>query len=141
MWAESNQGGNIIFNNGQRIFKTEDANSIFIKPVALTDIRLGFNTTQNYHRQILLAIRDNTTYDIDTGWDGPNFDSDSFAGADATWNIQNREFVIQAVPVLDINSTFPLIVKATEDGLVNFKIDSTQNLPPDIMIYIMGQRH
>ena len=137
IWAESNQGGTFVFNNGQRVFETEGANSVFIRPVALTDIRLGFNTMQGYHRQILLGVRDNTTEGIDVGWDGPNFDGDSFAGADATWNLQDREFVIQAVPVLDADSQFPLIVKATEDGVVSFVIDEEENLPADISgIYI-----
>jgi len=143
VWAESGQGGDILFNNGQRAFQIEDnSNSIFIRPVALTNIRLGFNTMQNYHRQILLAIRDNTSFDIDAGWDGPNFDGDSYAGADTSWNVQNREYVIQAVPTLNIDSKFPLIVKANEDGIVSFVIDKVENLPADITdIYILDNEN
>ncbi len=136
IWAESGQGGTITFNNNQRVFKTEGSSSVFIRPTAQTDIRLGFNTPQNYHRQLLLAVRPNTSYDIDVAWDGPNFDED-FPGADMTWNINGREFIIQAVPSIDINTRIPLTVKATEDGMVSFNLDDIQNLPADITdIYI-----
>lgn len=132
VWADAGQGGNILFNNGQRVFQAESTNSVFIRPVGLTDIRLGFNTTQNYHRQILLAIRDNTSRAIEAGWDGPNLDGNSYAGADALWNIENREFVIQAVPVLNADSQFPLIVKVNQDGLVSFVVDRAENLPAGV---------
>lgn len=137
VWAEAGQGGNIIFNNSQRDFKTEGVNSVFIRPNNdLTNIRIGFNTPQNYHRQLLLAIRPNTTNDIDIAWDGPNFDND-YPGADLLWNINEREFVIQAVPEINTDTRIPLIVKVAELGNVSFNIDEVQNLPANISdIYI-----
>ncbi len=132
VWAEdSNDGGEILFNNAQRKFKKEADSSVFIRPVTLTDIRLGLNTPLDYHRQLLLAARPNTTDGIDTGWDGPNFDGD-YPGADMYWIINNRDFIIQAVPQITEYSGFPLKVVMATDDVVTFNIDSADNLPSDI---------
>ncbi len=136
VWAESGQGGTIQFNNAQRAFELEGANSVFMRPASLTNIRLGFDTPQNYHRQLLLGVRPNTTNQIDAGWDGPNFDDD-FPGADVSFSIANRDFIIQAVPQIDENSRFPLHVKVNQDGWVSFKVDVIENLPAQITnVYI-----
>jgi len=137
VWAESgNDGGTIVFENDQRVFKTEGSSSVFVKSTGMTDIRLGFTTPQNYHRELLLGIRANTTEGVDVGWDGPRHDEGA-PDADATWNIDSGNFIIQAVPVLNNNSRFPLNVNVAEDGLVNFTIDSVNNLPMDVEnIYI-----
>jgi len=132
VWAEEGQGGSILFNNNQRAFVTEGESSVFFRPAALTNIRLGFNTTQNYHRQLLLAVRDNTTDGVDAGWDGPNFDGDSYPGADLRWNIENKDYIIQAVPQITIDSRLPLNVLVSDDGLVSFNTDLAENLPADI---------
>ena len=136
IWAEAGQGGTVSFRNAFRYFETEGANSVFMRPQMLTDIRLGFDTPLQYHRQLLLAVRNNTTSGIDAGWDGPNFDSDH-PGADAFWSLNNRDFVIQAVPNIDVDSRFPLNVNLIQEGLVNFQIDQANNLPAGITdIYI-----
>ncbi len=136
IWAEAGQGGTVNFKNAFRYFETEGANSVFMRPQILTDIRLGFDTPLQYHRQLLLAVRNNTTNGIDAGWDGPNFDSDH-PGADAFWNLNNRDFVIEAVPDIDVDSRFPLNVELIQEGLVNFQIDEARNLPAGINdIYI-----
>ncbi len=133
VWAEaSNDGGSILFKNSQRKFEVEGSNSVFIRPAAQTDIRLGFDTPQNYHRQLLLGIRPGTTTGIDVGWDAPNFDSD-YPGADMYWSIDdNKDYIIQAVPELTPDSKFPLNVVVSDEGIVNFQIDAVQNLPADI---------
>ena len=53
------------------------------------------------------------------------------------WLLDNRGFVIQAVPQLSEGSRFPLKVVADEEALVSFIIDEIENLPSDIQnIYI-----
>ena len=132
VWAEtSNDGGNIIFKNSQRVYEKEGANSVFIRPVALTNIRIGLNTPQNYHRQLLLGVRDNTTDGIDVAWDGPNFDTD-YPGAEMSWLIDGRKFVIQAVPSISTNSRLPLKVEVSADDTIEFTLDAVENLPADI---------
>ncbi len=131
------EGGNIIFKNSQRVFQKEGDNSIFIRPVAQTNIRLGFDTPLNYHAQLLLGVRPNTTNGIDIGWDGPSFNSD-FPGADVRWLLQTDQvYTIQAVPEINIDSQFPLQVVVSDEGLVNFQIDMAENLPAGITdVYI-----
>ena len=138
IWAETGQGGTVTFNNSMRAFvKESGGNSVFIRPASQTDIRLGFDMQNGeYHRQILLAVRPNTTNGIDWGWDGPNFDAD-FPTSDMRWNINDRDFIIQAIPNLDRNSRIPLHVMANNDDVVSFNIDQVENLPAGINeIYI-----
>ena len=133
VWCESgNDGGDIIFQNSQRAFQTEGSNSVFIRPAtSLTDIRIGLTTSENYHRQLLLGVRANTTTGVDVGWDGPTFDSD-IPGGDMAWLIDNRKFVIQAVPQITIDSALPLKVEVTTDGTFTFTLDEVANLPAGI---------
>ncbi len=133
VWSETgNTGGNIVFKNSQRVFQTEGISSVFIRPNSnLTDIRIGMTTPSNYHRQLLLAVRNNTTNGIDVGWDGPNFDTD-FPGAEMSWLIDNRKYVIQAIPQISTDSALPLKVEITSDGAVTFTLDEATNLPAGI---------
>ncbi len=138
IWAESGQGGTVTFNNAQRAFKTESAgDAVFIRPATdLINIRLGFDTPLSYHRQLLLGVRPTTTFGIDAGWDGPNFDAD-FPGADMYWDINNKNYIIQAIPQLSVDTRLPLNVVVNQDGIVKFSIDEVTNLPADIQaIYI-----
>ncbi len=140
VWSEStNDGGSIIFNNAQRKFVTEGSNSVFIRPAALTNIRLGFTTPENYHRQLLLGVRPQTTEGIDIGWDAPNFDTD-YPGADMTWNINEKSYLIQAIPELTEDTHLPLKVVIDTDDSVSFSLDAVENLPAGVSdIYIYDQ--
>ena len=138
IWAEAGQSGTVTFNNSMRAFEKESGNnSVFIRPTAQTNIRVGFSMENGaYHRQLLLGIRPNTTDGIDVAWDGANFDSD-FPSSDMRWSIDNKDFIIQAIPSIDINSRLPLHVLATADNIVSFNIDEVENLPTGLNeIYI-----
>jgi len=84
-------GGTIVFNNNQRAFVKEtnaDSNDMFknsnvtstvvasnnsddvVVENTFTKIRLGFNSTNNYHRQILLGfMNEKATSGLDLGYD------------------------------------------------------------------------
>ncbi len=128
IWAESGQGGNVNFNNSQRAFQVEGASSVFIKPVPKTDIRIGFNIFGEYHRQILLAVRPNTTLGIDNGWDGRNFDYAN-PGADLNWNLENKKYVIQAIPEINEETKLPLYLEIAKSGIIGFNLDMVKDLP------------
>ncbi len=132
IWAEEdNQGGTINFNNNQRFFQIEGTESVFLRPSAKTqktDIRLGFEIPGNYHRQLLLAVRPNTTLGIDYGWDGRNFDYGN-PGADMNWLIDNKKYVIQAIPEITEETKLPLKIEINASGIVGFTIDEVTNLP------------
>jgi len=134
--ADSGQGGTVLFNNSQRAFKTEGTESVFIRPVAQTNLRLGFETQTDLHRQLLLAIRPQTTVRIDAGWDAPSFD-DAPLSSDTFWNIDGKDYIIQAIPEININSRIPLNVIMAQEGLVVFHLDKVENLPAEITeVYI-----
>jgi len=138
IWAVTGQSGTVTFNNSMRVFNKESSNnSIFIRQSGQTNIRLGFSMENGaYHRQLLLGVRPNTTNGIDVAWDGQNVDSD-FPSSDMRWLIENQDFIIQAIPNLDINSRLPLHVLATADNMVSFNIDEVENLPTGLNeIYI-----
>jgi len=131
IWAETGQGGSVLFKNSQRAFKTEGTESVFIRPVAQTNIRLGFETPNNLHRQLLLAVRPNTTVRVDAGWDAPNFDGAPLS-ADAYWDIDGKDYIIEAIPEINVNSRIPLNVVMAQEGIIVFHLDEIENLPADI---------
>ena len=136
IWAEAGQGGSVLFNNSQRAFKTEGTESVFIRPVAQTNLRLGFETPTDLHRQLLLAVRPNTSVRVEAGWDAPNFDGAPLS-ADAYWNIDGGDYIIEAIPEINVNSRIPLNVVMTMEGLIVFHLDEVENLPTDITeVYI-----
>src|SRR5690606_32351819 len=80
-------GGEIHFNNSQRVFqKEDDGHSVFHKPDFVdnkqsketrdhTDTRkkiwLKFQSPKGYHREILVAADDNASDGFDLGYDAP----------------------------------------------------------------------
>jgi len=128
IWAEAGQGGSVNFSNSQRAFQAEGGASVFIKPIVKTDIRIGFDIPGGYHRQILLAVRPATTLSIDNGWDGRNFDYGN-PGADMNWNIENKKYVIQAIPEITKETELPLYIEMSKDGIVGFNLDQVIDLP------------
>ncbi len=138
--------GNIIFNNGQRIFQKEGANSVFVKNGvnASTNnnpstednrmkIRLGFNSVNTIIRQILVTVDENASLTFDYGYDGKQTETQM---DDMYWMISDEKCVIQGIDAIETTSILPLGVHTNLDGLNTFKIDELSNVPPDLEIYI-----
>ena len=148
-------GGQIRFKNSQRAFvketdvvgATPQSNPIFRTAATTTStatedvdeerfvkIRLGFNTHDNNHRQILLGfMNENATDELDYGYDSSSFDdnpSDMYF-----WN-NNTGLGIQGVGSFSDTAILPLGVKSDATGLVQFKLDDVENIDPDQPIYI-----
>lgn len=99
-----------------------------------TKIRLGFNTANNFHRQLLLGFMDeNATEGVDIGYDGHQIDTQS---NDSYFLINDSEFTIQGVGAFDIEKTYPLGVTTDLAGMVKFMVDETEFLPLSQKIYI-----
>jgi hypothetical protein len=152
-------GGTIIYNNEQRgfykenvvgvsntLFKTTAANklsstgdigNIIYDPIGIDQfmkIRLGFNSNNNYHRQVLLGFMDDkATSGIDVGYDALNFDN--FPN-DMYFLNGDNQLVIQGEGYFDVDSSFPLGVKTAVEGTVSFIIDAVENFDQDQEIYI-----
>ena len=139
-------GGDIIFNNGQRVFVKESrSDSQFLsqeKPKTKgqsnesdtrSKIRLNFKSPMGYHRQILVTADENTTNDYDIGYDAPINDDNP---EDMFWMIKDFQFVIQGVPNFNKDQVLPLGIKIKEKGEITIKIDALEHIPDDVTIYL-----
>ncbi|AOW21142.1 LamG-like jellyroll fold domain-containing protein [Urechidicola croceus] len=160
----SEDGGEVVFNNSQRVFKTElddDSNpdhSIFTREIKneketektkeLTSrdgeetenekqvIRLGFDSPMNYHRQIAVAFLEGATDSIDPGYDGLAGD---FLTNDAFFIQEDKYFVIQAFGEFDEEREIPISIFIDENnngGLERMMVDGLMNVPETTNIYI-----
>mgnify|MGYP000617861410 CR=1 FL=1 len=153
----SNTGGTITFDNSQRAFIKEDnalSNVMFRQnstasadrtrdnsedlPSGNADtfarIRLGFDSANNYHRQILMGFMDNLATDgFDVGYDAPQIDSQP---NDLYFKLGASELVIQGVGSFNANKIYPLSLKNSVEGNVKFVLDGVENLDVTQNIFI-----
>ncbi|MBS7787485.1 choice-of-anchor D domain-containing protein [Flavobacterium sp. CYK-55] len=153
----SSTGGTITFNNSQRAFVKEDdatsnymyrqANQFtqadpafdnredsFVGGDTFARIRLGFDSANNYHRQILLGFMDNlATEGFDFGYDAVQIDTQP---NDLYFKSGSNNLVIQGVGAFNANRVYPLSLKNTTAGDVKFKLDDVENLDANQNIYI-----
>jgi trimeric autotransporter adhesin len=149
-------GGNVLFNNSQRAFHKEDetnvSNVMFKTKVnsktkntdnnyndsvskdTIMKIRLGFNSSNMYHRQVLMGFMNEKASDgMDYGYDALNIDN--FPNDMYFLNNENQ-LVIQGVGYFDAESSYPIGVKTTNEGTVSFIIDSLENFDSRQAVYI-----
>lgn len=150
----SETGGLITFNNNQRLFVKEDntesnimfrsANEIYNEynneddtygdGTLLTKIRLGFNSHNNYHRQLLLGFMNgNASSDIDPGYDAVSIDN---FPDDMLFLHGDTKLVIQADGFFNNFNVYPLSVKTSMRGYIDFVLDDFENLAEDQQVYI-----
>ncbi|MFV8388028.1 PKD-like domain-containing protein [Flavobacterium sp. LB1P71] len=139
-------GGDLIFKNSQRAFVREvSASSIFMKTAGTkktkiietidtrSKIRLGFDSSIGAHRQLLVGADSSTTPLFDIGYDAPMFD---LSEDDMFWEINNIEYVIQAVSNFNDDQIIPLGLTVTNEGKVTIKIDALENISETTKIYL-----
>ncbi|MES2240032.1 MAG: LamG-like jellyroll fold domain-containing protein [Bacteroidota bacterium] len=153
--GKAGSGGTIIFDNNQRSFHKEDdaTNSNVLYRTSTTakttwrsndndlvvdqkykKIRLGFNSYNDYHRQILLGfMNEKASEAFDFGYDAYNMDN--FPNDMYFLNGENQ-LVIQGVSTFDKYASYPLGVKTSVEGTVKFMIDEAENFDPLQAIYI-----
>ncbi|WP_299103244.1 LamG-like jellyroll fold domain-containing protein [uncultured Winogradskyella sp.] len=144
----SSTGGNITFNNGQRIFKTEaSGESVFLRSPnsntnqqsvngnAIKRLRMSFKTPEGAKRHLLLGFTsDNSATDsIDYGYDGLN--SDNFP-SDMSFIIEGNKYVIQGVGAFDVAKTYPLDLTLAIQGNIEIQLESLENFNASIDVYI-----
>ncbi|NNT72062.1 T9SS type A sorting domain-containing protein [Flavobacterium sp. IMCC34852] len=151
-------GGNITFNNNQRIFVKEDnTNSYSLyrtnsAPTANNDanynnsednfseeqfmkLRLGYQSADNYQREILIGfMNENATAGYDSGYDALSIEDLTndmyFLQGETKLNIQGEGYFNE-------NNNYPLGVKNAIDGIVKFAVNNKENFEEsqDIFIY------
>jgi hypothetical protein len=97
-------------------------------------IRLGFNSYNKYHRQVLLGfMNQNATSNMDYGYDGLNMDD--FPNDMYFINGENQ-LVIQGEGYFKEEASYPLGVKTDGEGKVTFRIDELENVDKNQKIFI-----
>ncbi len=157
--GKTGAGGTITFKNSQRGFHKEDevgapnpSNPMFktaanhkIKTIANNDndpiakdtlkrIRLGFNSNNGYHRQVLLGfMNEKATSGMDYGYDAVNIDEHP---NDMYFLNDKNQLLIQGVGPFDASASYPIGVKTAVDGKVSFIVDVVENFNPEQPIFI-----
>jgi hypothetical protein len=100
----------------------------------LMRIRLGFNSNNNYHRQVLLGfMNEKATTGMDYGYDAVNIDD--FPN-DMYFLNGNNQLLIQGDGFFDANASYTIGVKTAVAGKVSFIIDAVENFNPEQPIFI-----
>ena len=151
-------GGDIDFNNTQRVFVTEsqepppgaDDPSVFLQheenivkgkaqnKEGITEddrvkIRVKFESPLRYYRQILVTLDQNTTNGFDLGYDAPLIENNL---EDMYWYFDEKPYVIQGVPDFEKEQILPVAIKSKEGGEFTIKIDKTENWPSGKELYL-----
>jgi len=153
----SSTGGNIIFGNNQRSFIKENSSSSYtlFKAANLTTnadnhefdnandsfseelfmkLRLGFNSPDDYHRQILIGFMNQyATSGLDKGYDAVSIDNQPI---DMYFINNNTNLNIQGDGYFNENNIYPLGIKTATAGIVKFIVDDKENFNPNQEIYI-----
>jgi len=156
--TSSNIGGDMVFNNNQRQFVKEDnaTSNLMFRNQAPTipnanhfeknsddleedqddfiKIRLGYDSKDKYHRQILLGfMNDLASSEIEPGYDAIHIDTQ----VNDMYFIHNgTKLVIQGDGYFNTNNIYPLAVKADATGNVKFMLDKVENLDENQGVYI-----
>ncbi|MDI1255031.1 MAG: choice-of-anchor D domain-containing protein [Flavobacterium sp.] len=152
-------GGNITFDNSQRgffketnaasyvMFRSENPYTTNTEAAGNSNneddqqissnfmkIRLGFNSVNNFHRQILMGFMNNlATSAIDPGYDAMLFDD---FPSDMYFLNGETPLVIQGEGYFDVNNIYKLGVKSGEEGTVQFVLDELLNFEDNQQVYI-----
>ncbi|WP_422106831.1 LamG-like jellyroll fold domain-containing protein [Winogradskyella sp.] len=139
--------GEIVFNNGQREFKREGNDSVFLRPAA-TDpgpptevdtrekIRLEFNSVAGYNRKLLVGADPNATDGYDSGYDTQRYQTNN---EDIFWILDAYLCDVQGVSDLNTDRRLPLGIQTNTQGQVSIKIDELINIPTSKDIYLLDK--
>ncbi|WP_084142371.1 LamG-like jellyroll fold domain-containing protein [Psychroserpens burtonensis] len=143
--------GTINFNNGQRAYKKEKFSgadsSVFVRSSDATanasdnneaidermKFRIGFNSINTIHRQLLLTIDEATTTGYDWSYDAMTYDNQM---DDLYWMIDDQQYTIQASNVVEPDTVYPIGIKTTDDGLNTITLDDLENIPNNMGVFI-----
>ena len=137
---ETNASSNVLFRNTNQSSVSIIDRSFDNSEDAIVDnnnfskIRLGFNSVNNYHRQILLGFMNEfATEGFDLGYDATQLDSQP---NDFYFAIPGLNLVIEGVDAFNTSKILPLTVKNGLVGNVQFTLDATENFDENQNIYI-----
>ena len=143
--------GTVKFNNGQRVYQKEgNSSSVFFRTNDTAQntqvdsqeetqsdermkLRIGFNSINEIHRQLLITEDANATESIDWGYDAVIYDDQV---DDMYWMINDEKFIIQGINAINEASVMPLGLHTSIDGLNTITIDTLENVPNDLEVLV-----
>nr|WP_237691544.1 LamG-like jellyroll fold domain-containing protein [Mangrovimonas futianensis] len=143
---EPGTGGQIKFENDQRVFERESGSgsSIFLKTTnnanltssnnenesIIQRVRITASMSNNLNRHLMLAFVPNSsaTDGYDYGYDAKNIDTYS---SDVSWNINDANFVIQGVSEFDSTKQYPLNIELAQAGDLAISLRMLENFDED----------
>ncbi|WP_418509734.1 LamG-like jellyroll fold domain-containing protein [Corallibacter sp.] len=149
-FVTSDNSGTINFNNGQRVFQKEGtAASVFMRnsnsastienSTEIVDermkLRIGFNSVNTIHRQLLVTVDDRATAGEDWGFDAEITDDKEYQIDDMAWLIEDKKYTVQGINEINQATILPLEIHTSTDGMNNITIDILENVPNDLNIY------
>ncbi|PNQ72385.1 MAM protein [Hanstruepera neustonica] len=134
----------IKFRNSMRVFQKEGtSNSVFMRDSNTANrteedsdnrmkLRIGFNSVNTIHRQLLITADERASIGFDWGFDGLMNESQI---DDMYWMIDNDKYLVQGIDRIDERTVLPIGIHTDDEGLNNITIDFLENVPDDLNIY------
>ena len=145
-------GGNIVFNNSQRQYITEDSgNAVFFKTAKKTQeevidkgdfnrlplIKLGMDFVseegKSLHRQIGVSFSPNNSFSFDKGYDS---EINDLGATDIYWKFSNNDskYVIAGVENISTSLEIPFEITMNSKGTVVLKIDDINKVTENMFV-------
>jgi len=152
LYVEATTTGNITINNSQRNFVKENSesslffftdndnnttssttksnvdeqidDSSYDAPDMRQKVRFTFDSPQQFHRELLLTVDNQTTMGYDRMYDGISFGETE---DDMKWVIEEEQGVIQAIPEVQDFVELPLVITTATAGVSYIKISHIDN--------------
>lgn len=99
----------------------------------LRRVWLNFTTPSKFLRQVLVAFTDKATAGEDIGYDALLIDK---SPNDLYWKVNNKDYVIQAVPPFDEQTVIPMETTITDAGQVKLELANIENIADNQPIYL-----
>lgn len=123
-------------NNTQSLDITNNSNDFYEEP-NYVKLRLGFVSSTNFHRQILLGFMEKEASEhYDAGYDALHIDAQP---DDMYFTINNKNLTIQGVGSFSVNEKIALELKISNAGLIEIKLDEVLHLNASQEIYIFDK--
>ncbi|MFT6601005.1 MAG: hypothetical protein ACJAZZ_000123 [Dokdonia donghaensis] len=156
-FVEAVSTGTTTFNNRQRAFAKESTSSTFffnsdqeedtddsnIEDAVVQEedlrekFRIGFDSPSQFHRQLLMTIDENTTFDYDRAYDGVITSNPT---EDMTWMLEDEMAIILGVPAIENDRQFPVRVTLPIDGEISIGLDDLENVNTDnVSVYVLDE--
>lgn len=126
--------GKIAFQNSQRIFQQESVGISEFKTseTVVPSLRLNIEMDSTYVRQLVLALRQDSSPDEDHAMDARKMD---VKPNDVHWSLSGEAYIINVRPKKD-EELIPLKIKLEKETSLKFSIAELNNFNPDrLFIY------